>query len=485
MAIYNYIINKEDFIMANPNFPNNPEYNLYVGARYVPVFSDQNNGQWTNTISYEPLTIVLYQGDSYTSKTFVPIGTAITNSVYWVKTGDFNGQLSSLETTVNNLQTNVTSLNNDVSELSQDVNKNMGDIAALQADILTVRNKSVIIITDSYGTNTYSDNPFPVLLGQYLGYSQERYHYSAQNGAGFVNGRFLTQLQSLKAQIPNDPVVTDIYVCGGWNDESNRSGVSEESFIAAQNAFKTYAQTNYPQAELHLCFISWGYLNYDYSSLRTTRQWYFDSVTRGWTVHKNMQWVMRNKTLYNSELDHPNQNGATELAKNMYNVITTGDTDVTYSFHTPVTAVPEGTTGAPITTNYALNIFYVDEFMHNGVSTVKLNYINNNAALQYNDINTTLNGQIGFPMGSTTLNIVQPTQRNSVWFEGNCDIYVSGDPKPVKDCISNSYILNDIIYALPIYNPNTWNSSGDITGPRSIVLDTIMCGSAVTTVLLD
>lgn len=62
----------------------------YIGARYVPILA----GDWDNTNEYEPLTIVQYQGDSYTSKMYVPTGVAITNTQYWVKTANFNQQLS-------------------------------------------------------------------------------------------------------------------------------------------------------------------------------------------------------------------------------------------------------------------------------------------------------------------------------------------------------------------------------------------------------
>lgn len=67
----------------------NNKYNKYVGARYVPIFA----GEWDNTKKYEPLVIVSYQGASYTSKTFIPIGVEITNESYWVLTGNYNAQV--------------------------------------------------------------------------------------------------------------------------------------------------------------------------------------------------------------------------------------------------------------------------------------------------------------------------------------------------------------------------------------------------------
>ncbi len=68
----------------------------YVGARYVPKFSEKNNGDWDNTYSYEALEIVKYGDDFYTAKIPVPVGAAITDTTYWALTGNFNGAISSL-----------------------------------------------------------------------------------------------------------------------------------------------------------------------------------------------------------------------------------------------------------------------------------------------------------------------------------------------------------------------------------------------------
>ena len=67
----------------------------YIGARYVPIFGrkDESSIEWDNTKPYEPLTIVLYQGNSYTSRTYVPTGVAITDTSYWANTGNYNAQI--------------------------------------------------------------------------------------------------------------------------------------------------------------------------------------------------------------------------------------------------------------------------------------------------------------------------------------------------------------------------------------------------------
>lgn len=63
----------------------------YIGARYVPVFADP--AEWTSERTYEPLTIVLHEGNSYTSRQYVPAGIDITNARFWCETGNYNAQV--------------------------------------------------------------------------------------------------------------------------------------------------------------------------------------------------------------------------------------------------------------------------------------------------------------------------------------------------------------------------------------------------------
>ena len=67
----------------------------YIGSRYVPIFGrkDEESIIWDNSKPYEPLSIVLYQGNSYTSRQFVPIGIDILNEEFWAQTGNYNAQV--------------------------------------------------------------------------------------------------------------------------------------------------------------------------------------------------------------------------------------------------------------------------------------------------------------------------------------------------------------------------------------------------------
>lgn len=67
----------------------------YIGMRYVPLFGrkDETSIDWDNSAPYEPLTVVIYQGNSYTSRQYVPAGVDITNEAFWALTFNFNAQV--------------------------------------------------------------------------------------------------------------------------------------------------------------------------------------------------------------------------------------------------------------------------------------------------------------------------------------------------------------------------------------------------------
>ena len=76
----------------------------YVGARYVPKFFDDGNGsnEWAgSSIPYEFLTIVTHLNNSYTSKKSVPVGVDISDTSYWVLTGDYNSAINDCLTAAN------------------------------------------------------------------------------------------------------------------------------------------------------------------------------------------------------------------------------------------------------------------------------------------------------------------------------------------------------------------------------------------------
>lgn len=73
----------------------NDRHTQYIGARYVPIIGrkGEETAEWDNKAPYEPLTVVLHKGNSYTSRQYVPTGIDITDETYWASTGVYNAQV--------------------------------------------------------------------------------------------------------------------------------------------------------------------------------------------------------------------------------------------------------------------------------------------------------------------------------------------------------------------------------------------------------
>lgn len=95
----------------------------YIGARYVPKFYENSLGtaEWRSGVIYEPLTIVTWNGNSYTSKKMVPaeIGDPSLNPDYWVATGLFNQQVAALSDDLATVQNDVGILQSDMEALEK------------------------------------------------------------------------------------------------------------------------------------------------------------------------------------------------------------------------------------------------------------------------------------------------------------------------------------------------------------------------------
>ena len=130
----------------------------YIGARYVPEFA--NPLDWDNSKTYEPLTIVYHEGNSYTSRQSVPTGIGIDNTEYWALTGNYNAQIEQYRQEVHQLS-------EDVTEMKGDVEANTSAIAAEQearenAD--TIIKADIASVKETVADNQEQvDKTFPVM----------------------------------------------------------------------------------------------------------------------------------------------------------------------------------------------------------------------------------------------------------------------------------------------------------------------------------
>lgn len=229
----------------------------YIGARYVPKFYENSDStsDWRSGVAYEPLTIVTYNGNSYTSKKAVPasVGNPSSNTTYWVATGTYNEQVEAYRQQVEEYKAEVDSLEDVVN--------------------VSPSEECYIFISDSYGgafgnpsgdTTTIWD-----LLENKLGMSGRLYFctYTASGFVDNVNPPFLTRFQNeastISAALDVDKV-TKIIVVAGRNDYIS----NEAAVFDAMAAFDSYAKTTYKNAKTYYGFIAGG----DNSSAGTKAQ---------------------------------------------------------------------------------------------------------------------------------------------------------------------------------------------------------------------
>lgn len=102
----------------------------YIGPRFVPIFADPI--EWDIHRSYESLTIVTHDGESYTSKCNVGPGVDITNTRYWAKTGAYNAQVEQYKNEVKDLSSQVSGFASDNAEFREKIDQFTKDNAEMK-----------------------------------------------------------------------------------------------------------------------------------------------------------------------------------------------------------------------------------------------------------------------------------------------------------------------------------------------------------------
>lgn len=207
----------------------------YVGARYVPKLM----GEWNKALQYEPLSIVTHLGNSFTSKVPVPVNIDITNTDYWVNTGNYNAQVEAYRTQTAQLKTD---LNNETA------NRKNAD------------KDNILWIGDSYSENY--NHKLPNGVRNMLN-AKNWYEYS-KGGAGFAgkwagaNFNDLIELAKNEMSDTQKEMIKYVYIVGGANDSSfSWTQLKDKVVSTVQNA-----RNSFPNAQVCFIFASCAYDTY-------------------------------------------------------------------------------------------------------------------------------------------------------------------------------------------------------------------------------
>lgn len=287
----------------------------YIGARYVPKFFENSDGteEWRAGVEYEPLTIVTYNSNSYTSKKPVPsnIGNPSDNPSYWVSTGVYNAQ-------VEQLRQDVLQYKEDAEQAIDDTNERIDNLGQ----------RKVIFITDSYADQNrggFARGIFTTFC-QYAGLTPgtDAFVY-AKGGAGFAGagqGMTFGNLLSTAISEHRREDITDVIVAGGANDQEQTAA----AINTAKDAFTAAVRTAWPDALITIAMCS-GFINVLARKrlMRTVRNVYYnllpnDKIKCVTNAHIPMM-------IYSAFTDsvHPNSSGCTNIGRLLADAFRTGN----------------------------------------------------------------------------------------------------------------------------------------------------------------
>lgn len=248
----------------------------YIGARYVPMFGRRGEESiaWDDTAPYEPLTIVLHQGTSYTSRTFVPAGIDISNETYWAKTGDYDAQVEAYRREVVQLEEDwVDWKGQTLDDLNEWKDDTVDDFMAAIDNIPQILPSSAFDATNTvkkYIDDSVADSHDGILLtlgdswvgpGNYTHFIQP---LAAKCGCELVNygvgaqgfdkpgpAKFPVQLQNAISGMTADEKLRTRYVvlCGGVNDLNLETPTPDATIRTILASMGTTVQANYPNAK--------------------------------------------------------------------------------------------------------------------------------------------------------------------------------------------------------------------------------------------
>lgn len=260
---------------ASPDAPA-PGVRQYVGARYVPVFADPL--EWSDQREYEPLTVVLHEGNSYTSRQSVPVGIDIGNTAYWAETGNYNAQIEAYRQEVlafdGRITANANAIDAETQARESEVAEAIAEIAAetqaringdnalaLRIDSLAkqtpVQNengRNAVFIGDSFMAPTTSyPQKLAYFTAQLMGWTMYNYAYG---GSGWVDEagaamNFYHQIQKAAQQISIPVADVDyIVIGGGFNDWNDPTPLSYKQLYSAALQTIKEARAQFPNAQI-------------------------------------------------------------------------------------------------------------------------------------------------------------------------------------------------------------------------------------------
>lgn len=287
----------------------------YVGARYVPKFYEGvgGNTEWVSGVAYEPLTIVTYLNNSFTSKKPVPVGVGApnVNSEYWANTGNYNQQIEQYRKDTEEYKAEVETYKNEVDNIP--------------------KNKSVLLFGDSYvqGVNGNGLDIEKEIISR-TGWNCKSYY---DGGCGYMRtgqtGKNMFSLMETAIASETKPdLITDVVLCASvYNDTgaSTSETFTKDGFYNAVKKVVDACKGYFTKANITIVTLWCNNYSYNYIFAKVASWVANAAMTLGAKYDDNaIRWLIPYASDTSADNIHPNNFGYRLIAEKICTLIRGG-----------------------------------------------------------------------------------------------------------------------------------------------------------------
>lgn len=356
----------------------------YVGARYITIFGrkGEDTMEWDDGAPYEPLTVVVNEGNSYVSRTYVPTGIDISDTRYWLKAFNFNAQVeqyrrdvAAFDDRITTNTNNITAANGRIDDevlartnadaaLTNRLDATDGNLAALQTSYNNC-NKGILVLGDSYGEGYTPDGNVTSWVTMFTNHVS-RYGFNVYSksygGTGFwredVNKRFSTLATQVIETLTDTQKksIGTVIVGGGYNDREN----SNADILNGMIALRDVINQNLVNVKRVLIFpfgmgveglTTGSHASFTYSMIQNMIRNYINANANALlgTVVGGANMLLRRNNYFSSDFVHPSVDGQFIIA-NFVSDVFLGNPESMMSpryntYYTPNITYNEGVSG--------------------------------------------------------------------------------------------------------------------------------------------
>lgn len=295
---------------------------------------------------YDSVTMKAFDtGNSYNvmveNETTGTIPTRISEAENNIKTNSANIATNSEKITITNKALNdfKNETNVNFTKVNDDITNINGEIEAIKGIEGIRANRKIIIACDSIGIGTNPDGHvtgFTEIIRQKMGLTTgTNLFICGGNNFGFnTPDTAFRWLEGMKKVVtPDDNSITDIYVFGGDNDDTNILDVNNITPLLAQiELFCDYCKTRFPNAQISIGMIGCKMNGTPYR-LAAVKNAYSRCGKYGAKFIDNCNYILQDLSLFASDNIHLKQDGQNLLADYLLSAIHGGEVSVIKQYY--------------------------------------------------------------------------------------------------------------------------------------------------------